>query len=620
MNDEQEQTIAANSLLPFPLPPNLNQKRENMNVHPSHQRDDAWVRPTLGTRIQHRGARIYHVISFLALSGIYIAYLHRILRTLDSRVTLSGEYFPGAHHKSLPSPQLAKRADTMLDMADTFYASRDYPKALLFYHEAQKAAFKIRNDEELYHSFYRLSQCHVALNNTKAAAHYAHKAFDIHPRAEPMYYVAQFLEGQDEDGLSSDDFYYAACQATNDHLSGISGPTMLDALRVIDETKLWPRRFSQEYMDKLASFQVNLDDEDASIETHEQKHWEMIGCTRAILGCAQELFRREGIFHNDGEFYYATPSLIRRQRGKTSNSDSSDSGSSPEAEEVNDAENLILVRLLNYRIDHEGRWYKDFLPAGQDSGTLRSAAALFLNATDQGSILRVLDDRYEKSPTRFLGTEDPKLISMNDGTVRIIWTSWEYAKTAGEGSRLVMGILDTDSKMIQLDHVFPSPFDHYYEKNWVAFQRPGCDALYLIYEWHPLRMGVLDTKSGTIHFNMTRATPRSFHHLRGSSNGVVYKNDVWLITHGTTWQEGPGPTYYHRVVVLDSATFEVKRFTYPFKLESTENPVEFSLGLDIDHFGYVTIAYSVFDGSAVLRRIPIWKLEALMVRSHKGKK
>jgi hypothetical protein len=71
------------------------------------------------------------------------------------------------------------------------------------------------------------------------------------------------------------------------------------------------------------------------------------------------------------------------------------------------------------------------------------------------------------------------------------------------------------------------------------------------------------------------------------------------------------------VVVLDSATFEIKRFTYPFKLESTEAAVEFSLGLDIDSFGNVTIAYSVFDGSAVLRRIPIWKLEALMVTLHK---
>jgi hypothetical protein len=562
----------------------------------------------------------------LASSGIYVVFLHRILRTLDlqptNHVTPRGEkfsghhqFFSGHHHKSLSSPQLAKRADTMLDMADTFYASRDYQKALLLYHEAQTAALETINHEDLYHSFYRLSQCHVALNNTKAAVHYAQRAFDIHPRAEPMFYVAQFLEGRDEDGLSSDDFYYAACRAKYDR-SGSSEPAMLDALRIIDEARLWPQQFPQEYLAKLAKFQAILDDEDASIETHEQMHWEMIGSTRAILGCAQELFRREGIFHNNGNFYYATPSLIRRQAKKASSSDSSDtsdSRNSLHAKEVNNAEYLILVRLLNYRIDHEGRWYKEFLPVGQDSGTLRSAAALFLNATDQGSILQVLDERYEKSSTRFLGTEDPKLLSMNDGTIRIIWTSWEYAKAAGEGSRLVMGILDTDSKTIQVDHVFPSPFDRYYEKNWVALQWPGCDALYFIYEWHPLRMGVLDTKSGTIQFNMTRSTPRSFHHLRGSSNGVVYMNDIWLIAHGTTWHEGPGPTYYHRVVVLDSATFEVKRFTYPFKLESTEAPVEFSLGLDIDSFGSVTIAYSVFDGSAVLRRIPIWKLEALMV-------
>jgi len=593
-----------------------------MNVQPSHQTNETRVRPTLGIRRQHRGARVYLAILFLVSSGIYVVFLHRILRTLDfqliSHGALPGEYFSGYHHKSLSSLQLAKPADTMLALADTFYASRNYQKALLLYHEAQTAALKMNNDEDLYYGFYKLSQCHVALNNTKAAVHYAQRAFDIHPRAEPMFYVAQFLEGRDEDGLSSDDFYYAACHATYDHLSGSSEPAMLDALRVIDEARLWPRRFPQEYLAKLASFQAIMDDEAVSIETHEQVHWEMIGSSRAILGCAQELFRRESTFHNGGDFYYATPSLIRRQGEKISSSDSSDSGSSLQAKEVNGAEYLILVRLLNYRIDHEGRWYKDFLPAGQDSGTLRSAAALFLNATDQGSILRVLDDQYEKSPTRFLGTEDPKLLLMNDGTVRIIWTSWEYAKAAGEGSRLVMGILDTDSRTIQLDHVFPSPFDHYYEKNWVAFQRPGCDSLYFIYEWHPLRLGVLDTENDTIHFNMTRPTPRSFHHLRGSSNGVVYNNDVWLLAHGTTWHEGPGPTYYHRVVVLDSATFEVKRFTYPFKLESTETPVEFSLGLDIDRFGYVTIAYSVFDGSAVLRRIPIWKLEALMVTSHKN--
>lgn len=503
----------------------------------------------------------------------------------------------------------------MLGLADTSYASRDYQKAVLLYHEAQKAAIKLNNDENLYYSLYKLSQCHMTLNNTKAAIHYAQKAFEVHPQAEPMLRVAQFLDGQDEEGLSNHEFYYAACRTASSRPSSVLEHKIFEELRAIDRSRLWPRQFPKEYLAKLASLEAIVDNDEASIETHEQVHWEMIAGTRAILSCSQELFRREGIFDNSGNFYYATPSLIRR-RGEYSSNDSTDSSKSLPAKQEADAEYLILVRLLNYRIDHEGRWYKDILPAGQDSGMLRSASALFLNTKGKGSILRVLDGRYEKSPTRFLGTEDPKLLGMMDGTIRVIWTSWEYAKAAGEGSRLVMGTLDIDSLVIHLDHVFPSPFDHFYEKNWVAFQRPACNEIYFIYEWHPLRIGVLDMQSGAIHFNMTISTPRSFHHLRGSSNGVIYDNDIWLLTHGTTWHEGPGPTYYHRIVVLDSETFEVKRCTYPFKLESTEAPIEFSLGLDIDHLGNVTIAYSVFDGSAVLRRIPIWKLEALMVTPH----
>jgi len=551
----------------------------------------------------------------LASSGIYITFVHRMLRTLNSQqknhVASRGESFPLYHNERFS----LKRADPILESADTCYGSRNYQKAVLLYHEARKAAIKFSNDVNLYHSLYKLSQCHVALNNTEAAIYYAQRAFEVNPRPEPMFHVAQFLDGLDEEGVSSEDFYNAACRTVFSRPSSFSEHNINEKLRFIDKSTLWPRQFSQEYLTKLASLQAIVDDDEASIEIHEQIHWEITTSARAILDCSQELFRREGIFHNNGSFYYATPSLIRRKEIYRSSGSTHDRNSLQAAQET-DAEYLILVRLLNYRIDHKGRWYKDFLPAAQDSGILRSASALFLNAADEGRVLRVLDSRYEKSPTRFMGTEDPKLLAMTDGTIRIIWTSWEYAKAAGEGSRLVMGILDIDSLTINLDHVFPSPFGHFNEKNWVAFQRPGCNELYFIYEWHPLRIGVLDQQNSAINFNMTISTPRSFHHLRGSSNGVVYKNDIWLVAHGTTWYEGPGPTYYHRVVVLDSETFEVKRCTYPFKFESFEAAIEFSLGLDIDHLGNVTIAYSVYDGSAVLRRIPIWKLEALMVTSH----
>jgi len=55
----------------------------------------------------------------------------------------------------------------MLDLADAHCASRNYHKAVLLYHEAQKTATIMGHDEDLYHSFYKFSECHVVLNNIK---------------------------------------------------------------------------------------------------------------------------------------------------------------------------------------------------------------------------------------------------------------------------------------------------------------------------------------------------------------------------------------------------------------------------------------------------------------------
>jgi hypothetical protein len=73
-------------------------------------------------------------------------------------------------------------------------------------------------------------------------------------------------------------------------------------------------------------------------------------------------------------------------------------------------------------------------------------------------------------------------------------------------------------------------------------------------------------------------------------------------------------SYYHKVVVLDAETLQLRRHTYPFVLEDLQ--IEFCLGLDIDdRTETMTIAYSVFDGSSILRRVALWKMEALMVEA-----
>ena len=134
-----------------------------------------------------------------------------------------------------------------------------------------------------------------------------------------------------------------------------------------------------------------------------------------------------------------------------------------------------------------------------------------------------------------------------------------------------------------------------------------------VYEWYPLTIGTLeDGTDQMIDLDTVIDTPRSFKYLRGSSNGVTYQQEIWFMVHGVG---NIGYTYYHKIVVLDAQTLHVKRHSYPFKLEGLLT--EFCLGLDIDEKSEtMTIAYSGMDGSSVLRRVALWKLQALMVSQY----
>lgn len=476
---------------------------------------------------------------------------------------------------------------TAYELGDTFAASGKHASARLLFHEGLR---RYRDINGQYQGLVRLAQSYCQSNSSSdTAAHYAQRAFFTSPRAKPLYDVATHLEanGQVDRAI---ELYTLALRAP------VMDEDLRSKLDLVDERLLWPRLFPSSYIDELAAAEAILDNPDMPEETRAQLHWDVITRARPLMQTGQELFRREGRFQDGDEFYYATPSLLPRPNRA-------------------DDDHLILVRLLNYRIDPEGRFYRDYLPPSDTNGVLRSSSALYIGREAlQGHQLCIQDGQYARVPYKFMGTEDPKLFRMDNGDIRVIWISWEYSKYVGEGSRMISGILDLETFKVKVDHLFPSPFDHFLEKNWVLFQTPG-GPLQVVYEWHPLRVGTFDNSSDTSTISMSEAliqTPLSFRHLRGSANGVHFQGELWFLVHGTTWLKGPGPTYYHRIVVLDPTTLALKRFTYSFKLESTAAPVEFSLGMTIDGHQRVTIGYSVFDGSAVLRRIPLWKVEALM--------
>ena len=386
---------------------------------------------------------------------------------------------------------------------------------------------------------------------------------------------------------------------------GLVSPLDQDVYDIdIERDILWPRKFSDGYLAELQDYQNKIDRNDTLEDAQELERDRMVkALAKPLLEHAPEIFRKECEFQDGAEFYYSTPTIVRRKT------------------EQRDDEIIIVCRLINYRLDSVDRHYRDFLPPGAPNHVMKSALALHRGVHDStGELVIISDEVFERSHTSFMGAEDPKLFQLVDGSLLLAMTSWEYPSVAGPGARMASGILHVPNATLEVNHAFPSPFHHQWEKNWVMFYPPAAYGNkqqlhnwrfpHVIYEWHPLRIGtMLDENRHVIDFHTTIETPRSFRFLRGSSNGVTYNGQVWFMVHGVAKDYN----YYHQLVVLDGMTFNVVQFTYPFKLDGRQ-PTEFCLGLDINPDTHIiTVAYSVMDGSSVLKQIPIWKLDRLMV-------
>lgn len=482
------------------------------------------------------------------------------------------------------------------DFAGALYERGRYLDATLLYERVLASDNSAASASDVASIFLRLSTSYEQLDLTESAEYFARQTLEHGGPIGPVLDVARrFAEARDLSKAAG--YLRMACTAYT-----AARPIPMEsvaALQVGDKSILWAQTFSPGYLEEVDALDTIVNDANVSEETRAQVHWEMVGGTRPLLSCGEELFRRQGPYGDGHEYYYATPSLV------------------PHPDRPGE-DHLILSRLLNYRIDPAGRYYKDYLPANDTSGVLRSACVLFTGRGAQaGTMVRVLDGRFERAPYRFLGTEDTRLFRLETGELRVFWTSWEFSKYLGEGSRIVSGILDVDSSTVRVDRLFQSPHDRFLEKNWVVFQVPG-GPLRVVYEWYPLHVGTFNrtTEVGKLHLDHTAEMPLAFKHIRGSSNGCYHNNKLWFLVHGTTWHKGPGPVYYHRMAVLNPVTLKLERYTHPFKLESEAAPVEFSLGISIDDQDRLSIAYSVFDGSSVVRRVPMWKVEALMVKKN----
>jgi tetratricopeptide (TPR) repeat protein len=169
------------------------------------------------------------------------------------------------------------------------------------------------------------------------------------------------------------------------------------------------------------------------------------------------------------------------------------------------------------------------------------------------------------------------------------------------------------------------------EKNWSLFGNK------VIYQWHPLIIGEIvssdiktDTTakdfvdldklpdinehlSNTVNDTVNDAskvskknnyklkvikeikTPNYFKHVRGSSNGYQFNDEIWFLCHVVEYCQPR--EYYHLFAVLDQNTYEIKRWSNLFKFEGEK--IEYALGLSVSEQSII-ISYSKWDRDATL--------------------
>jgi hypothetical protein len=96
--------------------------------------------------------------------------------------------------------------------------------------------------------------------------------------------------------------------------------------------------------------------------------------------------------------------------------------------------------------------------------------------------------------------------------------------------------------------------------------------------------------------------PTWFRHLRGSSCGVLWKKELWFLTHVVCHVPNAPRIYYHMIVVLNAETLEYVRNSYLFQFDG-EKTVEYALGMVITA-DRVVISYSKFDCEALVGVYP----------------
>jgi len=275
---------------------------------------------------------------------------------------------------------------------------------------------------------------------------------------------------------------------------------------------------------------------------------------------------------------------------------------------------VVIVRYVNYKIDDMGIHY--------DNKSQVCTINVLIEYDPSGKKIKEHILHYDKKYDGiYVGIEDIRLFySKKHGII--------YSANRGISIGNIMvehGILNLSqntvfSKLVTKNDRQPI------EKNWVLFENPNTNGeIMVVYKWFPLTIGKIKDNSDvklidyddddeflTLDIFHEIDMPPFFRFIRGSSNGIWIKNEIWFLVHAVSHEDKR--YYYHMVVTIDPTSYKLIRYTPFFTFEGKS--IEYALGFTyLSETDTIVIGYSIMDRSTQFLKLKRQQLEKMFVVS-----
>ena len=267
---------------------------------------------------------------------------------------------------------------------------------------------------------------------------------------------------------------------------------------------------------------------------------------------------------------------------------------------------MMNIRMVNYYLNNNGSYH---FPV--DDGKIATVNKIYeLDNTlniDSGKVPMVLIPG--SNTQRYVGIEDLKPYSGVSGSSKLAFMGTIQSPRTGNIS-IGYGELDMQSEgqNRELNYaVVETQWNKGCEKNWVFYGMNN-----VIYQWFPLTIGnIVKRDKGVnnapdlfLEVKEQITMPDFFRHVRGSSHGFEFQNEIWFICHVVEYCQPR--EYYHFFAVFDKATMKINRWSNLFKYEGEK--IEYSLGLIVEETRII-VSYSKWDREPTIGVYDKFKVE-----------